>query len=230
VKYGAPLAKVRPRVFKGGTQPLKKEGLKMTSEELSRIFTDAIEVNFPTVHRFVRSLREDDLIVTGRGRHGSSLGFLDAARLMLAFLITDRDVAAAKSVRIFGQLVENGSFLFNDHDHLQLTSKLLEDAVAELLSKLAETSEAKISITADVSELICWIKVNESTYRFLHADLIDHDIDEKPRDLAPFFAARSAFKRAKLRMTREFGSDVILKVAKAFHAQEGGKRHEHAHS
>ena len=85
---------------------------------------------------------------------------------MIGVLTTDRAVDAARAVEVFGKLRENGSFLFETAD--RITADLFEDAVAELIGKLAAATEpSKVSIVADVSELTCWIEENGQRYRFV---------------------------------------------------------------
>ncbi len=184
---------------------------------MARLVASATGIEFATVDWILRVLRTNGLTSTGApGRHAPEQTPLDAARLMIGVLTTDRAVDAARAVEVFGKLRENGSFLFETAD--RITADLFEDAVAELIGKLAAATEpSKVSIVADVSELTCWIEENGQRYRFVPPALIDKG-NKKPADLEPLFALRAAFKNSRVRVRREIREDAILPIAAAYRA------------
>ena len=113
----------------------------MTPAELVKNLAAAIGLSEPTVTVYARVLREAGLLTTGaRGKNAPPMVLLDAARLLLATVVTDKPSRAAEVITDFGHFKcfditlfkKNGAFTFkkmrsitNDHT--------IERAIEELL-------------------------------------------------------------------------------------------------
>lgn len=77
----------------------------VTSGVLTNGIAAAVQIPTATINMFVRVLREERLITTGaRGVNAPPMTYLDAARILIALLVTDRPARAAEAVRDFGSL------------------------------------------------------------------------------------------------------------------------------
>jgi hypothetical protein len=107
----------------------------------------ATRVPEPKVALIVRELREANLIPkAGRGAHAAKMKPLDAARVLLALLASDRPVDAPKAVKDFGCLrrfsaPEPAEPLFKLPEplfKLDLAGDILEDDIAAVIQALAD--------------------------------------------------------------------------------------------
>jgi hypothetical protein len=74
--------------------------------KLTEAVAEALQFPLPTVRKFARVLREEELISKkGHGRGADHATPLDAARLIIALMVTARPAEAGEVVRDFGALV-----------------------------------------------------------------------------------------------------------------------------
>lgn len=82
----------------------------------NKLIAEAYRVEEKTVVVFTRALKEADLITTGaRGVNAPDMTPLDAARVTIALLVTDKPTRAAEMVRRFGGLPYTASESKGEH-------------------------------------------------------------------------------------------------------------------
>jgi hypothetical protein len=199
-----------------------------TSGGISKIVAGATGVVPETVLLNTRILREAGLLtVGGRGSNAPAMTTRDAARLVIALLTTDRPSDGPEAVREFGQLRRaTGGVPTEEGDHrfqFQPAGRF-EDALAALLEALAALPDfeapPKIIVAANVNELLCTIEVQGLRYSYLHSSLRDK-ADQKTDSIEPFvFALREQYRKSRIRVRREIGTDVLVPIADNF--RKGG--------
>ena len=106
----------------------------------------ALGVPSSQVSLFYRDLSEARLIsfTGGRGVNGPDLTYLDCARMVIAFLVTDRPSSAAQAVRDFGSMPMSGWGFFTegqkDEIHAGKEGRTFENFLADHLEGLSGMS------------------------------------------------------------------------------------------
>src|ERR1700679_4233902 len=131
-----------------------------TPGELVRTVAGALNVSDVTVSVYYRKLREAGLVTKGgRGRSAPSLTYLDASRLVIALMVSDTAIHAAREARKYGRLPlthtdphsrDNGYPGFSIEQFSELN---LESAVKYVLEIVAVSDHEKL-ITDEMYPLV----------------------------------------------------------------------------
>jgi hypothetical protein len=117
-----------------------------TSGVMTKTISAATRVAEPKVALIVRELREADLLTTGaRGVNAAEMTPLDAARVLIALLASDRPVNARKTVvefgRLRGQAVEHRQSKVSHPFMLNITGKSFAEDLTTVIQTLAKAPE-----------------------------------------------------------------------------------------
>lgn len=167
-----------------------------TSGAMTKTIWAATGVAEPTVALVVRELREAGMLTTGaRGVNAPQMTPLDAARVLLVLLVSERPADAAKAARDFGQLrrlngFANGRPTYGDFRLEPSDGDSFEESLAAVIQKLADLPERsswtdpqhtkwptvappEISVSASINDLICRIELPGMVYEYSHQVLFD---------------------------------------------------------
>jgi hypothetical protein len=201
-----------------------------TSIEMSRIIAAAAGIAPKTTLQVVRTLGEAALISRGgRGNNAPEMTTRDAARFLIAILVTERPADAPKAVRAFGALrLVAGGVPVGEGDYnvafAPAIAATFEEAIAEIIQYLADRPAGEddlpnISISANVSELLGTIESGGLRYAYAHSS-VRALIDGEANNIAPHFALREQYANSKRRVRYEFAIDVLAAVAAHFQTVE----------
>jgi hypothetical protein len=194
-----------------------------TVGQLTETIATATGVPKPTVALVVRSLREAGLLTTGaRGRNAPRMTPLDAARILIALLGSERPVDAPRVVEDFGQFVKTKSVTSKAHlenDDIStytysLLSSKFEDDCADILRAIAisskeEANYSPVSFKIDLSTFSADISNKFNTTAYLHPGIFDINSTK-------YLNTRNNYRSAQILVTREIKDHVIAGVASAF--------------
>lgn len=200
---------------------------------LTRRIAEAMGVEEKTVTVFVRRLREEEWLKTGaRGVNAPSMNYLDAARIMLALLVTDKPSAACDAINDFGSLVLDPTDQREQCDAVKsleaiVTGDKLENFVAALIQLYTEAP--------DLHDIACELRVNPSSvsailnlsgqlYVFGLDELInfgraDHDLSQEKFLLLESFRKRQNRWQSRIQVERYIRTSELDDVAAAFKPQ-----------
>jgi hypothetical protein len=195
---------------------------------MTRTIAQATGVPERTVAMVVRELRTTGLLTTGaRGVNAPAMTPLDAARVLIALLVSDRPVDAPKIVKDFGQLKcpyhwpERKSLLLQGVD--LPGGHLFEEGLAAIIKAIADMPERHlwaldpqavrlatqrgydaihppyIVVCAELNDFSCFIRFDEPpTYRYFSQNM--ENILQKIRDMSKFDEADlEQFNRTRVR-------------------------------
>lgn len=205
----------------------------LTSGVLVRVVAAATEVPEATVALYLRSLREAGLITTGaRGVNAARMSHLDAARLLLAIVATDRPARAVEAITDFGALELHFFGRADTAAAEGLTQRIpngdkLEDIIARVIGNYENGSEEWCYLEVDIGALQAFLTVKEGAYSFSTPEFIALDkaksLGASPDDrltLAENAVARSRRYASRVKIQKTIYSDVFAEIGDAF--QEGG--------
>lgn len=126
--------------------------MTLTLGPMVKGFAKALDVPLPEVDRVARVLRDAKLLKTGaRGVNAPTQEYIDAARLAIPFMVTDKPSRAAEAVTDFGSLVCHTVVPGKHHKKFRLGGPKqpfnighpLEEGIAELIRIYAEDDGEK---------------------------------------------------------------------------------------
>jgi len=166
--------------------------MTLTLGPMAKGFAAALQVPQPEVDRVARVLRSEKLLTTGaRGVNAPAQQYIDAARLLLPFLITDKAPLAAQAVRDFGELLCWKVEAHEKHQSCKLGGNSggfgighkLEDGIAELIRIYAEDGDEEYfkearslisSVTVKSTELTAVINMVGAEYYYSEKYMLAH--------------------------------------------------------
>lgn len=189
----------------------------------------------------VRELRTAGLLTTGaRGVNAPAMTTLDAARVLIAFLVSDRPIDAPRTVRDFGALrcavkfprnvpatIEHAFMLELPEHHL------FEEGLAFVIQTYARapwTAAAPpyLAVSASVNNMQAEIELLTHTYRYFYYKLLDLSVNrqssqssiisnQEDRDiLAQFGTAKEEYNTIRINQRRELGAGVLVPISADF--------------
>jgi hypothetical protein len=180
-----------------------------------------------TVALVVRQLREHGLLTTGaRGVNAPPMTPLDAARVLIALLVTDSPLDAVKAVESFGSLVRV-NFPPREYQGLHGIDDTIdggktatfEGALAAVIRWLSwrprDSGETKVGVSVTINDLAAQIDLPWMRYQYAHK-LLQVGANEGTHIETPFFDLRAAYRQSKIRIRREFTEEVLLPVVEDF--------------
>jgi hypothetical protein len=199
-----------------------------TSIKMAGFIAAATGVAPETVTVEVRRLGEANQISRGgRGSNAPEMSELDAARMLIGLLSSERPEDMPAGVRAFGNLRTGGGVwnLEPTDDTIKLPTHPhpFEIAVAEVIKQLADLPPSveppKIRVVVHVNELLAQIFLGGQRYEYAHASLADK-ANELTDDIGPFLRVRYRYAHSKIKVVREINEDVLAAIAAAFRADE----------
>jgi len=210
-----------------------------TSGVLTKTIAHATGVHERTVAMVVRELRTTGLLRTGaRGVNAPHMLPIDAARVLIAILVSERPVDAPKAVRDFGSL-ECGKITPRnvpptiDHGFiLELPERhLFEDGLAFVIQKYAQApwgamSAPFLKVSASVNNMQAEIELLTHRYCYFYSRLLDMNrqlgsssivVNQEDRDiLAQFGTAAEEYNILKIHKTHALFVDALVQISADF--------------
>jgi hypothetical protein len=131
-----------------------------TPGELVRTVASALDISEVTAGIYYRNLREAGLVTKGgRGRSAPSLTYLDASRLVIALMVADSAIHAARETRRYGRLPLT-HLSHPPHDHvypglsIEQFSKLNFESAVEYTFGIVVASDYEQLITDEMYPLV----------------------------------------------------------------------------
>jgi hypothetical protein len=201
-------------------------GMSVTPGELAKTIAKATGIELQVVTQFFRRLREADMLAKkGRGPSAASMTRLDAARVLVAMLITERPVDAPKAVRDFGTLRLHGYSPIDSPSHdfgidEKDDGETFEEGTAAILRFLAglsveEAKKVKVQIWSTVNDLVGRIDGPAYRHSYAHQELLAHR-SGKDANLETFYALRAPYRGTRFTTNRGMDQEILLPVAAMF--------------
>jgi hypothetical protein len=158
----------------------------ITAGELTKVIAFAIDMDLQVVTRVFRALREENFLTKGgRGPSAPPMTPLDAARVLIALLVSDRPVDAATIVREVGQF----QLHYLGKGPNEINAKVgdrFEDNLASLLVAISnvpiDASNQNLgSIEANLPDLFIGVRLHAfgAEHRYAHPEwFVSHAPDE----------------------------------------------------
>lgn len=157
-----------------------------TPGELIRTVASALDVSEVTVGVYYRNLREANLVTKGgRGRSAPSLTYLDASRLVIALMVSDTAIQAARETRRYGRLPltlidgSSNSVVYPGF-YRDRFSKLNFESGTEYILEVVAASDFEHLISDELYPLVITAKSNLTAE--IHFSYIDAYYDDLPSD------------------------------------------------
>jgi hypothetical protein len=200
---------------------------------MTKTIAAATGIAHQTVEVYFRKLREAELLTTGaRGVNAAQMKPLDAARILISVLISDRPVDAPDAVRDFGQLVREGEPIgpWPNLDLAVSSVARFENTLANLIQALANSAAPPVIIRvfAHIDEYLrCVIGIDETAISFHPHDYYELDrkfASSSKEEFATDYkqvreqvAARGAkYRVSKVSVRREITGKILLPIAAEF--------------
>jgi hypothetical protein len=197
-----------------------------TPGELVETVADALRVSEVTVGVYYRNLREAGLVTkSGRGRSAPSLSYLDASRLVIALMVSESAIHAAREARKYGRL----PLTHLDRPPLDLVypglsierfSKLNFESAVEYILEIVSASDDEHPISDEMQPLVISARSDlTAQIRFS----LDAYYDKLPSDWAMaetgaiVSSSRMSHEErmpAGLRVQRFVGGTALVRVAR----------------
>ncbi len=193
------------------------------------VVAGATELSKSSVAQYMRVCREAGLITStgARGVNAAPMTHLDAARLLLALLVTDRPARAAEEVAEFGALSHA----------LGGAGARLDQALAELLKEVGNgvVKQAVVEVRASAVAASIFRDGQESVFAnaFLASlveragsaagvlSLTEAEIQEASQASAEPYLTAFLRNSSPIKVTRSVDVDVLAEIAGAFRGGEG---------
>lgn len=186
-----------------------------------------------TVKVAYRVMRTEGLLTTGaRGVNAPEMVPLDAARMLIWGLVSDRPVDAAQVVRDFGAAPFEKTWKRTDNlspfdPAIFAEAKTFEQAVALFISLLANDADAvadleDANVEIQSSDMICAIEIDGTGFNYSYPlELGDGSLSiaDLRRVTAPYLDRRSVYER-NIKQTRSLGLPLLEEIAQMFEPSE----------
>jgi hypothetical protein len=217
----------------------------MTPGELTARVASATGVPETTVTVYARVLREAGLLTTGaRGVNAPPMSALDAARLLIALVVTERPSRAADAVADFGQLpcgfvgaryptskigLARSRKLQSDHVLEEATAMVIDivadgDEKATVEADWAEVGGNDIALTVDLFDVMATLTVPWANYLYDDPAALGRKRrsrkkqlrDPEARALKLAYGEMAAKYRTRIRTQKKIPIDVFRDIAAGF--------------
>lgn len=206
---------------------------------LTRRIAEAMGVEEKTVTVFVRRLREEEWLTTGaRGVNAPSMNYLDAARIVLALLVTDKPSAACDAISDFGSLVLDRTDKREQSDDVRnleaaVDGEKLENFVAALIQLYADAPalhDIACELRVKPGAATVQLKLQGQIYIFTHEKLVrplPKDDDAASKGLVLSFEEGMRVQRrwkSRIQVERYIRTSEFDGIAAAFKARPSSSK------